>query len=257
MSAGPALDATPETIGAAAADQNSAAGSSSAQTRERLIEAAGQVFAERGFRQATIRQICNRAGANIAAVNYHFGGKRHLYAAVLRDAHRRSHDEFPIFLDTDPTDPPEERLRAFIRSFLLRMLAPGRPAWHGRLMIREMADPTPALDELVRDSITGHFADLGQVLHELMGPQASLESVRLHAMSIVAQCLFYRMARPVIERLVPGRYGSDEVEALAQHITAFSLAGIRASDDTKGDAGGASGASKMDIGSARHRSDQP
>ena len=53
-------------------------------TRDKLIEAAGSVFAERGYRAATIREICRRAGANVAAVNYTFGDKMGLYTEVLR-----------------------------------------------------------------------------------------------------------------------------------------------------------------------------
>ena len=53
-------------------------------TRNKLLEAAGQVFAEHGYHSATVREICMRAGANVAAVNYHFGDKLELYTEVLR-----------------------------------------------------------------------------------------------------------------------------------------------------------------------------
>src|SRR4051795_9610357 len=60
-----------------------------AQTRQQLLEVAGQVFAEHGYARATSKEICERAGANIAAVNYHFGSKDGLYGAVLEEAHSR------------------------------------------------------------------------------------------------------------------------------------------------------------------------
>ena len=55
-------------------------------TRERLIEAAGQLFADHGFRKVTVREICRVAHANVAAVNYHFGDKLGLYREVLDTA---------------------------------------------------------------------------------------------------------------------------------------------------------------------------
>ena len=63
------------------------------ETRNRLLNAAGEVFAEKGFKSATVRAICDRAGANIAAVNYHFGDKEHLYSEVLRFAHAYGDEE--------------------------------------------------------------------------------------------------------------------------------------------------------------------
>jgi len=52
-------------------------------TKERLLRAASKVFAQRGYREATIAEICHKAGSNVAAVNYHFGGKDAVYIPVL------------------------------------------------------------------------------------------------------------------------------------------------------------------------------
>ena len=72
------------------------AGPNPAETRRQLLEAAGAVFAEVGFRNATVREICRHAGANIAAVNYHFGDKETLYAEVLRYAQGRALEKYPL-----------------------------------------------------------------------------------------------------------------------------------------------------------------
>ena len=101
-------------------------------TKHRLLEAAGEVFAERGFEGATVREICARAGANVAAVNYHFGDKRELYRATLFHAYRTVDERIPIDGGAPPSAPPEVRLRALIGAFVARMTAPGRPIWHTR-----------------------------------------------------------------------------------------------------------------------------
>src|SRR3954469_13572389 len=92
-----------------------------AATRQSLLEAAGEVFAEVGFRAATVREICQRAGANIAAVNYHFGDKEKLYVEVLRNAQRYAAEKYPTDYGVSADAPPAKKLRAFVRSFLLRI----------------------------------------------------------------------------------------------------------------------------------------
>src|SRR5579872_6144779 len=123
----------------------------SLETRQRLLEAAGEVFADKGFTSATVREICRKANANIAAVNYHFGDKQKLYAAVFAASHPKPGPEF------NPANfaalPAEERLRAFIRNFLKFVLAPGRPSCHGRLMVREMTEPTGMLEAFVETEV--------------------------------------------------------------------------------------------------------
>jgi TetR/AcrR family transcriptional regulator, regulator of cefoperazone and chloramphenicol sensitivity len=197
-------------------------------TRQRLLEAAGEVFAEHGFRAATIRDICGRAGVNIAAVNYHFRDKEGLYESVLQYAHRHALETYPPQPPTGERVPPEERLRVYIHSLLKRVLDQGRPAWHGKLMAREIVEPTGALDALVGQSIRPLQEVLRGIIRELIGRNADDRSVRLCAISVVGQCIHFYLARPVLQRLNPDlKYSPEDLEMIAEHVTAFSLAAIR------------------------------
>lgn len=196
-------------------------------TRARLLEAAAEVFDEVGFRNATVQEICRRANANIAGVNYHFGDKLTLYAEVLRESHRRAEEKFGAEPDLD-TGPPEERLQRFVRSFLRRIFDPDPPARHGRLMAREMVEPTGVLERLVREDMAPRHARLEAIVRELLGPRADEEQVRLCAISVVSQCLFYHHARPMLSLLHPGDlYDHTRIEVLTEHITGFCLAALR------------------------------
>jgi AcrR family transcriptional regulator len=197
-------------------------------TRGQLLAAAGEVFAEVGFRSATIRQICERARANVAAVHYHFGDKEGLYREVLRSSQDRAWELHPSQLERSETLAPGARLEAFVRSFLLRIFAPGPAAWHGRLMSREMIEPTGVLKELIEERIRPEAQRLQKVLGELLGANPRSPLVRRCMNSVVSQCLFYHHCRPVIEQLFPDQeFTPEAVEELVQHITRFSLAALR------------------------------
>ena len=199
----------------------------SRDTRQRLLEAAGEVFAERGFRDATTQEICRRADANIAAVHYHFADKERLYRAVIQYAEGCAGESAPA--DVAPGAPAEKRLRAHIESFLVRLFDEGHPAWLGKLMAREMSEPTPGLDVIVQEKIRGTYRRVEAIVRELVGPGASDDDVRACVLSVQGQCLFYRHCHPVLTRLFPERsFGREEVPELARHIVRFSLAGIRA-----------------------------
>lgn len=207
----------------------------SSGTRIRLLEAAGHTFAEHGFRGTTVREICRRAGANIAALHYHFGGKEQMYSAVLADTARQALEKYPIGGGVAPDAPAAARLEAFIRNYMERLLDEGRPAWFGKLLAREMFEPTAALDQLAREFARPQFERLSGIVAELIGPGATEPVVRRCCMSIVGQCLFYKHAWPMIERLIPsqGLEPADRAE-LARHITAFSLGAIRGLRDSLG-----------------------
>jgi len=196
----------------------------SADTRRRLLEAAAEVFAEDGFRTATIERICRRARANIAAAHYHFGGKAGLYAAVFEYAEQQRE---PLQTDDGGAAPPAERLRAYVTAFLSRLLDPHRPAWMARLLARELIEPTPALDRLVRRRMRANHGQLADIIRELIGPAASDETVRFCTISVIAQCVFYRNSAAIITRLYPEVAPSRDLQRIADHVTRFSLAAIR------------------------------
>ncbi|MEW5736690.1 MAG: CerR family C-terminal domain-containing protein [Thermodesulfobacteriota bacterium] len=200
-------------------------------TKERLIEAGGEVFADHGFRGATVREICRRARAPLGSVNYHFRDKMGLYTAVLEHSFRQAFQKYPPGMGVSPDDPPEERLRAFIRAFLLRFMAEGFPAWHGMLMAHELAQPTGALTLVAETRIRPVYEHLAGIVKELLGlPEKTEEDapVLLCATSVVGQCLYYYIGRQIIERVEPRGLALLSVETLADHVARFSLGGIRA-----------------------------
>lgn len=198
------------------------------RTRQRVLEAAVEVFTEHGFRKATVRDICKRAHANVAAINYHFRDKEGLYTAVLQYAHHCACEKYPPQLGLLGDATLEQRLQAFVRSLLLRIFDEGRHAWHGKLMSREMFEPTRALDALVENNIRPFSQQLESIVSGLLGARTNSELVRLCTMSIVSQCVFYHHARPVVNRLYPNqKYTLKDVDRLAGHITSFSLGAIK------------------------------
>ena len=216
-----------------------AATSTDPATRQRLLDAAGEVFAEQGFRAATVRAICSRARANVAAIHYHFGDKERLYGEVLEHALTAALQRYPPDLDLSPGASAEERLRAFVRSFLLRVLDESVPSYLFRMMTREMIEPTRALDGLVERVQRPLFERLRSIVSELLGPDESSLSVVLCCQSVVGQCIFYRHCQPVISRMRHFAPGSEpSIDDLADHIARVSLAGIQSYRTAERDASG-------------------
>lgn len=197
---------------------------SSLDTRARLIDAAGEEFAEHGFAKATVRDICARAGANIAAVNYHFRDKETLYLETLRHAHRYSITHYPHDGGLHADAPASDRLRAFVRAFLAKMLDAKRPRWHGRLISREMTEPTPAFSLLLEEGVRPQFGALCAIVREL-APSIKDVQIEAGAASVIGQALHYHHCNLMIKRLYAERKDGFpfDLEFLTDHITEFSL----------------------------------
>ncbi len=199
-------------------------------SREKIIDAAAEVFGRRGYKAATVREICKKADVNVAAVNYYFQGKEGLYREVTRDMIAKTFERYPVTLKTEAGAPPEQRLQTFIRAVLFRLLAPdglsGYPG-KGQLVARELADPSPILDGIVEDFIRPTAATLGGIVLELLGPSATEKEVMKCQVSVIGQCFHYALARPILTRLTPFEFSNQEIiEELARHVARFSLAGI-------------------------------
>jgi AcrR family transcriptional regulator len=201
---------------------------SPSSTKYRILEAAGEVFAEFGFQKATIRKICKRAGVNLASINYHFGEKEKLYFEVLEYGHEASMEKYPLEFGLSQDISPEERLQNFIRLFLFRMFDKGKPAWFGKLIAKEMTEPTQAFDHLVKETIRPLANLLASIVQELIGSHIDEDKIRLCCASIIGQCLHYNNAKPIITRLFQRNiYTSEGIEQIAKHITQFSLNGLK------------------------------
>src|SRR5690349_21886255 len=169
----------------------------SEQTRTRLIDAAGEMFAEVGFHHTTVRQICQRAGANIAAVNYHFRDKTGLYTEVVRQSMRAAKLD-AVRAAFDQNLPPEAILRAVIKARLESLRSLDLGDWHFRIFAHELTKPSPAMNVVVNEAIRPLYSRMCKLIGNMIGLSADDQKTRLCAHSIIGQILFYAFARPVV-----------------------------------------------------------
>ncbi len=198
----------------------------SADTRQRLIDAAATLFADRGFQNVTVREICKESNANVAAVNYHFGDKAGLYRAVVTFA-------IEVMLETNELSQragdglsPEDQIRGFVRVFVSRLTGHGPTSWIHKLMAREMEHPTEALDQVMLQVVKPRLEYLCGVVGAIMELPPSDPRVRRAVGSLQSQCLFASRRIPTQLEQSFGAAFSD-VMVGADHIAEFSIGGMK------------------------------
>ncbi len=209
----------------AAGGNVAAGGSGDEDTANRLLVAAGPIFAASGFERATVREICKAAGVNVAAIGYHFGDKMGLYVEVIGRIQGRREHAFPLPSDADL--PAEQRLRRRIQLLLLRLLSDqDEDSWETQLMMREMQQPTAVFEQVVRQYFRPLFSEISEILAQLTLPGTKMEVCHRLAFSVVGQCLYYRIGRQAIRLLVSERERAEfhQHDALVEHITSVTLA---------------------------------
>jgi TetR/AcrR family transcriptional regulator, regulator of cefoperazone and chloramphenicol sensitivity len=197
-------------------------------TRERLLAAAIDLFAEHGFDGVTVREICHRADTNIAAVNYHFRDKLGLYWAVIGMAIEHMRDITDVTRRVAADASVEDRFRHYVRTYLRRLAQTEGPAsWIHRIMRHETTNPTPAAPQIFDLAIRPRLEYLSSVIAELIGCSATDPRVVRSVLSVQGQCLLYRPDpfHSAVHSKWPVTPGP--VDVIADHIAEFSLAGIR------------------------------
>ena len=195
----------------------------SRNTRFRILKSASAVFAEKGFRDATIAEICRHARANVASVNYYFGNKRQLYDQVWRHSYTIANKTHPLDVGLINNPSPQECLYAFVSGMIRRVFSKGPAGHFTRLMAREMTEPTPAHQAIEKEAIRPAMERLERIVRELLDGNGTKDHIRLCASGVIGQCLLLTMNGFGRTRIA----GARHLETLAWHITQFSLAGIR------------------------------
>jgi AcrR family transcriptional regulator len=210
-----------------------ATASATRATPDRLVAAATELFARQGFHGTSIRDIAERANANVASGHYHYGSKEGLYREVLRAQFARVRHTLdargvrasPSTLRRASRKRLTTLLEARILAVLDVLLGPP-PGPHGILMLREMCDPSMALPLIVGEFIRPQLDDMEALLAAL-APDLDADALRLIAFSIFGQILFYRFNMPVALLLLElPSYPKGFTRHMARHITRFSLAGL-------------------------------
>ena len=194
--------------------------------KKKLLKAATKVFASKGFKNATVAEICKAAKSNVASVNYYFGSKENLYAEVWKNAFGKLSKIFPIDYNLEPDTSLEEKLRIHIKALLNRMFGLGTLGNESQILLIEITNPTDVITDLKRNAIKPLRDKLVKIIQGLLGKNATEQEVIFCSISIFHQCFGYSFKRGLLPKQLRSMNKTELIESLAEHVTLFSLAGI-------------------------------
>ncbi len=183
-------------------------------TKQALIEAAGELFADYGFARTTIRDIAQKAGANIAAIHYHFGGKENLYTEVLRHILLQSEvcTARQLLAEGECFKTPEGMAAAvcrLIHEHFEAFFPLDEPEWWTRLVMRSLLEPTPQLEEVLRQVMLPEHAAKVEILRRF-NPSMTEKDAQMWALSLDSQIVIYIFAKyPILMALEMEQYSRE------------------------------------------------
>ncbi|MEM8782457.1 MAG: CerR family C-terminal domain-containing protein [Planctomycetota bacterium] len=198
-----------------------------ADTRHRLLAAAGEEFSRVGFRAANVRDICAAAEANVAAVNYHFGSKEALYRQVWEHASRDMVAAEPMPTLAAHAD-PAEALTDFMRWFMRLVLIEGTGhTCAGSMLAQEAAEPTGALSVFVEHGAAPIRKELRRIVSAILGRGANRRVVDDLTNAVIALCVNPKHSSEILTRLgFPPPTTAAAINRMAERLADFALHGL-------------------------------
>ncbi len=200
----------------------------SERTRVRLLTTASRVFAEKGFQNSTIAEICKQADTNVASINYHFGDKETMYLEAWRYAFKRELAHFPPDGGVSPFASPEDRLAGRIRSLIKRMA--DNQSYSFAIINREMTHPTRLLVSILEQDLHPQRMLMIKLLQECLGCEVNDPLAHYCHASIMGQCFqLLRLKHGIVATSDKADTPQPiDIDAYIDHVVRFSLAGIQA-----------------------------
>ena len=187
-------------------------------TRQRILKAAVELFADHGFDGASVRAIITKARVNQAAINYHFKGKEGLYFEVLKVA-------FEGYLRLDNFDPErlkdmprEEALRSFVYQQLRPLLARDQMSRYIRIFAWENVRPSKVLANFVKTGAMPFLAGATELVRRFLPPETSDQDAMCAAIALMGQCSVFVRNR---EQFTKPPFSMNFDEAFVARLTDF------------------------------------
>lgn len=200
-------------------------------TREALLDAAESLFAEQGLQAASLRAITQRAGANLAAVHYHFGSKEGLVRAVfVRRMAPLKEERFRLLeaCNLDRPDAIEQAVHAFVAPLVRMMRDPATGSQHFACMVgRAFSEPSEEIRQIVTEELAETFQRFFSTLRRLLPHLPEKELMwRMH---FVAGSMGHTVAcGDLLERFSQGQCRISDVDNTIAYLVTFLAAGLRA-----------------------------
>lgn len=218
-----ALDFVPDTSEPPETQDGQTGQERGVRARERLLQEATRIFAEKGFAGASTREICQAAGQNVAAIHYYFGDKAGLYRATLLRPIEMTNEALAGF--DDPALTLEQAVRRVMSGLLCLPEAGEPPDVEMRLYLREMLEPSALFQDIVSQHIMPVHQRLVALLARHTGasePDDDLHQLAFALSAMVHDCC---MSRPFMDGLAPGLlHGEGAIERVLDRLVGFGLA---------------------------------
>jgi AcrR family transcriptional regulator len=202
-------------------------------TRERLLEAAIDVFGRHGFDSASTRMIAKAGNVNIAAIPYYFGGKGGLYQAVINHIAAHIKNEAGDLLgriggmNFNQEDGPQqarELIQAVLERFINFVAGSEQGPRFSRIILREQMFPSSAYDTIFDGFLQPVLNALSTLIMAASG-ESDPRQATLKAMTLMGQVIIFRVARETIVRGLDLKgYSPEEIEEIRRVVVANALA---------------------------------